>query len=411
MRLRATLLLACLPLIAAAQKPGGDWPQWRGPNRDGSAPAFREPKAWPERLQSIWKADVGIGYSNPVVAGDRVFIHARQGGNEVVEALDLATGKEVWKQNYPAPFKMHSAATSHGEGPKSTPAVANGRLFTLGIGGVLSAWDVKTGKRIWSKDFSKEYKETWPDFGHALSPLVEGNTVIAHVGGNKEGMLAAFDVATGAVKWKWSGDYPAYASPIVATFGGTRQIVTLTRTNAVGLDASNGTLLWKVPLTNQYFENIITPIVYEDLLILSATSDSAFAIRPKKGPSGWTTEEVWRNNDAEQYMSTPVLVGNYLYGMTHKKKGAFFCLDARTGKIQWSTAGREGDNASLVSAGNSVLILNPQGELLVIRANPAKFEELRKYQVADSATWSTPSIAGQQLLTRDTNHVALWRID
>jgi outer membrane protein assembly factor BamB len=400
-----TLLFAGLAISAE------DWPQWRGPNRDGAATAFREPKAWPERLQQVWKMEVGIGYSNPLVVGARVYLHTRQGGNEVVACFDLESGKQIWKQSYPAPYKMNSAAASHGEGPKSTPVASGGRLFTFGISGVLSAWDLDTGKQVWGHDFTKEYAETWPDFGVAMSPVVEGDLLIAHAGGNKEGMLAAFDTSTGAVKWSWKGDGPAYASPIVVDLGGTRQVVTQSRDNIIGVAASDGRLLWKIPFSTAYTQNIITPVLYQDTLILSGLDKGVFAIRLKKTGSTWSTEKVWENADLPMYMSSPVIAGDYLYGMTHKKKGAYFCLDARTGATHWETNGRDGDNAALLTTTSSLLILNAAGELLVVKKNPKAYEMVRKYQVADSATWSAPSFAGQRILIKDVNTLALWRIE
>jgi outer membrane protein assembly factor BamB len=403
--LALTLLLTVKPISSQ------DWPQWRGPHRDGAAPAFREPKAWPERLQSVWKIEVGIGYSNPLVIGSRVYLHTRQGGSEVVTCFDLDTAKQIWKQSYPAPYKMNPAAASHGEGPKSTPAAAGGRLFTFGISGVLSAWDLATGKQIWGHDFTKEYKETWPDFGVAMSPVVDGNLLIAHGGGNAEGMLAAFDTATGAIQWSWKGDGPAYASPIVVDLEGTRQVVTQSRDNIIGVAVSNGALLWKIPFTTAYEQNIITPVLYKDTLIFSGIDKGVFAIRLKHSGKGWATEKVWENADLPMYMSSPVMAGDYLYGMTHKKKGAYFCLDARTGATQWITAGRDGDNAALLTTASSLLILNDSGELLVVKENPKAYEMVRKYHVADSATWSGPSFAGQRLLIKDVNTLALWRIE
>ena len=407
MRFRFAIVILLAVFAASAE----DWPQWRGPNRDGASATFREPKAWPERLQKVWKQDVGLGYANAVVVGDRVYMHTRQGGNEVVAAFELETGKLVWKKSYPAPYKMVSAAAPHGEGPKSTPVAANGRLFTFGISGVLAAWDLQTGRQLWAKDFTKDYSETWPDFGVAMSPVVDGDSVIAHVGGNKEGMLAAFDVATGRVKWSWKGDGPSYASPIVVELSGTRQIVTQSRNSIVSVAASSGALLWQIKFETEYVQNIITPILYKDTLILSGLDKGVFAIRPKKSGGTWTTEEVWRNADFPQYMSTPVVAGDYLYGLTHKKKGAYFCIDARTGATQWSTPGRDGDNAALLTAGNSMLILNPAGELIVARKNPKSFEQLRRYQVADSATWAAPSLANQRILIKDVNSLTLWRIE
>ncbi len=423
------LLLSVVPIA------GQDWPQWRGPNRDGTVAGFREPKVWPERLQQVWKMEVGLGYSNPLVLGRRVYLHTRQGGNEVVACFDLESGKPIWKQSYPAPYKMNTAAAPHGEGPKSTPVASGaiqansasrftgGRLFTFGISGVLSAWDLGTGKQIWGHDFTKEYAETWPDFGVAMSPVVEGNLVIVHAGGNKEGMLAAFDTATGAVKWSWKGDGPAYASPIVVDLGGTRQVVTQSRDNIIGVAASNGELLWKIPFTTAYTQNIITPVLYQDTLILSGLDKGVFAIRVKKTGAKWSTDKVWENADLPMYMSSPVIAGDYLYGMTHKKRGAYFCLDARTGVTQWETNGRDGDNAALLTTTSSVLILNSAGELLVVKKDPKGFQLVRKYQVADSPTWAAPSFAGesrgaprldgagQRLLIKDVNTLALWRIE
>jgi outer membrane protein assembly factor BamB len=410
MRLRLCIVALTL-LLSATTIFSQDWPQWRGPNRDGAAAFFREPKAWPERLQQVWKIDVGIGYSNPLVIGNRVYLHTRQGGNEVVACFDLDSAKQIWKQSYPAPYKMNSAATAHGEGPKSTPVAAGGRLFTFGISGVLTAWDLATGKQIWGHDFTKEYKETWPDFGVAMSPVVEGNLLIAHAGGNKDGMLAAFDVATGAVKWSWKGDGPAYASPIVVDLAGTRQVVTQSRDNIVGVAVANGELLWKIPFTTAYTQNIITPVLYEDTLILSGLDKGVFAIRLKKTGGTWSTEKVWENADLPMYMSSPVIAGDYLYGMTHKKKGAYFCLDARTGATQWITSGRDGDNAALLTTPSSILILNDAGELLVLRKNPKNVDIVHQYKVAESATWATPSFAGQRLLIKDVNTLALWRIE
>src|SRR5579871_1691894 len=409
LRLRCAAVTCVLFFLSSLHSQ--DWTQWRGPNRDGAATTFQEPKVWPERLQQVWKVDVGLGYANPIVVGRRVYMHTRQGGNEVVACFDLDSGKQAWKQSYPAPYKMNPAAASHLEGPKSTPVAADGRLFTFGISGVLTAWDLASGKQIWGHDFTKEYSETWPDFGVAMSPLVDGRMLIAHAGGNKEGMLAAFDVKTGAVLWSWKGDGPSYASPIVVTLDGVRQVVTQSRDNIISVAAANGALLWKLPFKTAYTQNIITPVLYKDTVILSGLDKGVFAVRPRKSGDGWTTDKVWENADLPMYMSSPVLSGDYLYGMTHKKKGAYFCLDARTGKTQWVTDGREANNAALFTTAASLLILNDSGQLLVVKKNPRAYELVHKYTVADSATWAAPSFTGSRLLIKDTNNLALWRTE
>src|SRR5690242_17353264 len=205
------------------QATGGEWPQWRGPNRDGVLTSADAPVSWSEHLKATWKLTVGEGHASPILAGGRIFIFTRQQDKEVASGIDLASGKVVWQQSYPAPFKMHPAAVRHGEGPKSTPLFHDGKLYTLGISGILTCWDGATGAVRWRKEF--QYREKWPLFGTAMSPLVDRGLLIAHVGGNDDGALTAFDAASGEVKWQWKGDGPAYASPIVGDFGGTRQVI------------------------------------------------------------------------------------------------------------------------------------------------------------------------------------------
>jgi outer membrane protein assembly factor BamB len=221
-------LLTCVP--AAAQ----DWNQWRGPNRDGVVAAAALPAAWPDALKPAWKLTVGAGHASPIVVGNTVIVFARQDEREVVSCLDLATGKVVWQDGYEAPYTMNRAATAHGKGPKSTPVVANGRLYTLGITEILSCYDVATGKLNWRKTFADQFKATSPDFGTAMSPLVDRGLLIVHVGTSGQGALTAFDAATGEVKWRWTGDGPAYVSPIVVDLGGARQVVTQTQSNIRG---------------------------------------------------------------------------------------------------------------------------------------------------------------------------------
>ena len=162
------LTLSASALSLAAQ----DWNQWRGPARSGVTAAFKTPAVWPDRMKQIWKVDAGEGHASPVVSGTRAYLLSRVGDREAVTAFDLATGKQAWQQLYDAPYQVNPAATSHGKGPKSTPVVDGGRLFTFGISGILSAWDVASGRLLWRKDFKGEYPTTVPDFGTAMSPIV-----------------------------------------------------------------------------------------------------------------------------------------------------------------------------------------------------------------------------------------------
>src|SRR5918993_973895 len=184
-------------------------------------------KEWPKALVQKWKVAAGGGYSSPVVAGGRVFLHTRQGEQEVVSAFELATGKAVWTKSYDAAFDKNQYAVKMGKGPNSTPLVHEGRLYTLGVNAVLSAFDAKTGALLWRKDFGRP--DTSKLFcGTAMSPVIEKGLLIVHVGDDRGGKVVAFDAASGAERWSWAGDGPGYASPVVAELAGARQVVTLT---------------------------------------------------------------------------------------------------------------------------------------------------------------------------------------
>ena len=261
-----TIVLAGFTAVVAAQNAGSDWPQWRGPRRDGTLTGFTEPKAWPDTLTQRWKITVGEGYSTPILVGNRVYQFSRQGENEVLRAIDADTGKIIWERPYAAAFQMNNSTSRHGPGPKSTPAFAGGRLFTLGMTGRVTAFDAASGKELWQKPGGP----VQPSFHTAMSPIVDGGMMILHVGGNNDGALTAFDPATGAVKWTWTGDGPAYGSPIIADIGGTRQVIVFSQRNLVGVSAADGQLLWSVPFEARSTTNSITPLVYGGNTIIVA---------------------------------------------------------------------------------------------------------------------------------------------
>ena len=390
---------------------GQDWPQWRGPNRDGVVASFAAPKAWPDKLKTLWKVQVGVGHSSPVVVGKRVYVHSRQDENEVVACFDLDTGKQMWRDSYPTPYTMNPAAVSHGKGPKSTPVVSAGKVYTLGISGILSCYDASSGKVLWRREFSKATKGTSPLYGTAMSPIVDQGLVIAHVGGHDSGMLSAFDANTGEVRWSCNEDGPGYASPIVAEFAGVRQIVTQTQKYVVGVKASSGILLWEIPFETEYVQNIVTPVMYKQTIILSGIDKGVFAINVVLRGNRWVTEQVWQNQEVSMYMSSPVVVGDYIYGFSHKRKGQFFCLDARNGKTLWATNGREGDNAAIVAAGQLLFMLIDGAELVLARSDPKQFEVVKKYSVADSPTWAHPIVIGKTVLVKDASSLSLLSIE
>ena len=403
-------LIAAIALgsvLAHAQSPQG-WPQWRGPARDGVASAFTVPATWPAQLTKKWQATVGAGHASPVMAGNRVVIHARQGNREIVAAYDFDSGKQLWQQGVEAPYTMNPAATGHGPGPKSTPAIADGRVFTLGISGIFSAHDLATGKLLWRKNAPP----TPPEFGTAASPMVDGASVIAFLGGKNAGALTAMDAATGAVKWEWKGDGPGYSSPVIAAFAGTRQVIVQSQNKLVSVDVANGRLLWETPIKTPYEQNSVTPLVMKDLVIYAGLENPTIALRVTANQGkGWSAAPAWQNEDVSMYMSSPAATGSALFGLSNKNRGQFFAIDAATGKTLWTTKGREAENASIVRAGDYLLLATTNGELVVARANAARYEEVKRYSVADSAMWAHPAFAGRTIIVKDVNTLTAWVTD
>ncbi len=403
--LRSAALVALMSTVTAAQGANPDWSQWRGPERDGTVTTSL-PATWPAALTKRWELTVGAGHSSPVVAGDRVVLHTRQGDREITRAIALGTGKELWRDEYAAPYTMNPAAQAHGPGPKSTPAVAGGRVFTFGIGGILSALDLNTGKLLWRTP----PPAVLPEFGTAMSPLVDGARVIAHMGGLNNGALTAFDAATGAVRWRWTGDGPAYASPVIAAIGGARHVITQTQKSIVGVNAADGALLWQIPFSTPYDQNSVTAVVRGDLVIYSGLDQGVTAVRIARKGNQWVASPAWKNDQVSMYMSSPVINGTTLYGLSHRNRGQFFALDVATGKTLWTTKGREGENASLVAAGPILLLSTTNGELIVARPDPTKFEEIRRYTVTSSAMWAHPALAPRAVLVKDVDKLICWSV-
>jgi outer membrane protein assembly factor BamB len=406
--LLAVLLLGVTMLPLEAQRAASDWTQWRGPNRDGVAPAPSDPKAWPERLTQKWKVEVGTGYATPLVVGNRIYQFSRQGEREVMSALDADSGKVVWQTGTDAPFTMHSATTQHGPGPKSTPAFANGRLYSIGMTGIVTAYDAATGKQLWQKPGSTPVPMYTT---HAFSPIVDRGLVIFHVGGHNQGAITAYDVNTGDVKWSWTGDGPGYGSPIVADIGGTRQLMTITQGKLVSLDVANGSLLWERPFVVANFTNSVTPVLAGQTVIVSGNGGPTTALAIAKRNNQWVTDVVWENADIPLRMSDAVVVGDVLFGLANRNSGQYFAVDAATGKTLWTSDGRQAGHAAIARSGDLFFSLEDDGELLVARNSKTAFEPLHRYKVSEAATWTQAAYSGNRVFVKDVSTLALWTLN
>lgn len=379
-----------------------DWNQWRGPSRDGLVPATSAPSSWPESLRRLWRVEIGEGYASPIVSRGRVFIHGRRDPEEVVTAIDLAKGEIIWQQKYAAPFQKNQYAVSMAKGPNATPLVLGDRLFTLGVTGVLSAWDTAKGVQLWTKDYSKTVDTSKLFCGTAASPLASGGLVVVQVGSDVHGgQMLALDPATGAQKWEWRGAGPGYASPVVMDVAGKAQIVTMTESSIVGIDAKTGGELWSTPFPDEWHENIVTPLWTGSHLVVSGTRQGTHAYTLQQANAKWQATEAWKNPDVAMYMSSPVYGDGLIYGHSSKRKGQFVALDAKTGVVRWSTEGRDGDHASVLLTPNHIIYLTNGADLIVARRATKTFEVERRYDVADAATWAMPVLLGKDILVRD----------
>jgi outer membrane protein assembly factor BamB len=398
------LFISGLTPVLKAQRPNPDITQWRGAVRDGIISGLSVPAAWPETLVQKWKFEVGAGYATPLVAANRVYLFSRLGENETMTALDGESGKVIWQTGYPAPFTMNPATKQHGTGPKSTPVFFEGRLYSIGMTGTVTAWDAATGKQIWQKTGAG------PDMQyttHAFSPLVDEGRVIFHVGGHDKGALTAFDLTTGNVRWTWTGDGPGYASPIVAELDGIRQVITPTQAKIVGVDAATGTLLWERPLVHQFVSNSITPIVSGQTIIVAGTGP-LFAFTVARRGGQWITEQVWENTELPLRFTTPVLSGGMLFGFSGRNSGQYYAIDSKTGKTLWTSEGRQAAHASVARAGDLLLSLESDGEFVIVRNSQTAFEPVRRYKVSETETWAQPAISGNRIFVKDVATLSLW---
>lgn len=376
-----------------------DYPQWRGHTRDGSASAFVAPKEWPEDLSRRWTIDVGEGYATPLLVDSTVYVFVRQGDEEVMLAIDAETGRPRWRTAYDAPYTPARPAVAHGAWPKATPLFHNRRLFTLGISGVLSAFEPSTGQLLWQTRAPKES----PFYGAASSPVGYRNVVIAHPG--NYGPLTAFDAATGAVRWTTEG-MGFFASPLVVELSGVRQVVTVLVDSIIGVSLTTGEVLWRRPCRAR--GGAVTPIVHRDTIIVAGLDVGVVAIRPRRIHGIWSVDQVWETKDVSAYVSTPVVSGGVLYGLSHRNNGQFFALDASTGTVLWLGPPRIATNTAVVHAADTLFFLNDDAELIVLKANPQRFQPIRTYRVADSATWAQPLVSGRRIFVKDTRSLALW---
>jgi outer membrane protein assembly factor BamB len=398
-------LLLCCPAAVAT-----DWPQWLGPERNGSTTETVTP--WTEPPRVLWRRPVGEGNSSPVVVGGQVFLHTKlkDKATEDVTAYDVDSGNALWRTAY----ERGSFTSPYGNGPRATPAVAGGKVYAYGISGILMCLDAKDGSKIWQVDTWKEFKPPHLMFGVSCSPLVLGNRVFVMVGGKGSGVVA-FDKENGTVAWKSLDDSPSYSSPIELVGRGKKEIVFLMQSGLVSLEGADGKESWRFPFRDALLESSATPLHTGDLLIASAITLGSVGLRleTKEGQPAITLH--WRNPALTSYFSTPVAVGeehfymvtgtnplSVLNPLAKKKPSATLnCVATDSGRVLWQRPKVGTYHASLLRTGdNKLLMLEEGGNLVLLDPNPKEYRELARAKVCGH-TWAHPAVANGRLYVRD----------
>ena len=397
------IFLAC-PLRAE------DWTQWRGPTRNGHvSPSTRVPTSLPVDPKVIWQLKVGEGFASPVVAGGKVFYFDNQQGHETLHAIDTADHRELWRAVVDDTFQDEQGPP----GPRCTPMVDGDRVYAQSGKGELQCLRVADGKMIWRINFLKDFGASFlgedskvpgaSEHGYTAAPVIDGERVIACVGGTNSAGVVCFDKRTGKIIWKSQDDLAAYAAPIVATLGGVKQAVCFTVPGLIGLNLTEGKLLWRVPLKTSYGRNVTTPVIVDDWVVVGSYQAGLAGVKISGDGAALKAEQVWLNKSAAMNFSSPVAVGEHIYGLGPAKN--LICVERATAKIAWSKEGffNTAPNvsyAAFLGMGKNILVSTDGGQLILVAAEAKEFRELGRAQVC-GLNWCSPAYADGRLYIRD----------
>ena len=376
------------------------WTDFRGPSRDGH---YRERPiltAWPASgLKSIWKQPVGGGYASFVIARGRAFTIEQRGPEEVVAAYEVATGRELWTNAWAAEFREFMG----GDGPRATPTWSDGRVYALGALGELRSLDDASGRVLWRINILEDNGASVLQWGTATSPLVVDDTIIVVPGGPNGRSVVAYDRRTGARAWSALDDKAAYSSPMLVTLGGVRQMLVFSASRLMGLTPDRGEVLWDYPWTTQYDVNAGQPLVIGDnhVFISSGYGAGAAVVEVSRNGDRFSVRQVWKNIRMKNQFTSSVLYEGFVYGLD---ESILACVDAATGDLKWK-GGRYGYGQVVLASGH-LIVLTEDGDLALVRATPERHEELARFPALDGKTWNHPALSDGYLLVRNLKEMA-----
>ena len=440
-----------------------DWPQWRGVRGNAMVADFAAPAAWPEKLTQKWQVAVGDGVATPALVGNRLYVYARQDGNEILRCLELSSGTELWRASHAA--KAISGPADGFPGPRCSPAVAHGSVVVVGVHGDVACYDAENGDERWR---ITEFEGQVPRFNTSSSPLIFDEQCIVQLGDGNRGGVLCLKLADGSEVWRWDGQGPDYASPTLAEIDGQPILFAATTGRAVALHARTGALLWEMEYVQGRY-NATSPTVHGNLLLLAGPNRGVTALRVALEGDKLTASEAWRNDESTMVFNTPVATGEWLFGLTGTNQ--LFCLNLSDGRTTWTAGGtpavaggpggppageRRGQRAdrpdpanaqererggrregagppsgggrggragggggrgggrggygSVVEAGPVLFTLTPAGQLNVVALDGGKYQPLVSYPVAKGGTYAYPVIVGHYVLIKDADSLTLWEI-
>ncbi len=382
-----------------------DWPQWRGAERDGLAQFSPINTTWPEKgLSRLWKKTLGDGFSAVSIWNKRAYTQYSNGYDEILICMNAATGKTLWKARLGASF----LSSMGGDGPRSTPTVSQGVVYTMSAFGTVAAHDALTGEDIWRIDLRKDHDGDVPDWGYATCALLHENMLIIEAGSKSGGLFMALNRTDGSIIWQSGTGKGAYSSPILATIGGENHIIFLTGKDVRGIRLEDGKQLWQTPFPTSYDNNIATPILFDkNKIYVSAgygTGAMVFAVEQQGGI--YTAQEIWRNKVMKNHMSTAVFADGYLYGFDNS---ILKCIDANTGEEVWKTRGY--GKGTLLMADGHLIILGEKGKLGIAPISSNGFQEKAAFKAISGRCWTMPSIADGRIYVRSRFEMACYDID
>jgi outer membrane protein assembly factor BamB len=384
----------------AAPRATPEWPDFRGPRRDGryDGPPIRTD--WPAGGPPLlWKQPIGLGYASFVVAGGRAFTIEQRRDREVVAAYDVATGREAWTHGWPGEF----VESMGGDGPRATPTYHNGRLYALGALGELRCLDAASGALVWRRNILEDSGAQNLSWGMAASPLIVDDMVIVLPGGPRGRSVAAYAAASGEPVWRALDDQQAYTSPMLVTLGGVRQVLFVSASRVAGITTDSGRLLWEYPWATDIGINVAQPLLLGDnrVFVSAGYGHGAAVFEVAKAGARFTARTIWQNTRMKNKFTSSVLHDGSIYGLD---EAILACVDASTGELRWK-GGRYGYGQILL-AGDHLVVLSEDGEAVLVRATPAGHEEVGKFQAIDGKTWNHPVIADGILLVRNLREMA-----